>query len=278
MRRLITRMAKLVPSRVKETLIGSPSKPSWMSGVVHQILNRIPGEPFPCLPCAGTLEGYRMKVDWSRFRAFAYGTWEPEIVKAITEIVHEGFVAIDVGAHLGYYALVLSRLVGSNGKVIAFEPIPLNFRILSENIELNHCKNIRAVDKAVSDRSGRCEGAPPVETNSGSFSLIKKEGAPTIAVDAISLDDFLKDWDCPIDFIEIDVEGAEGLVIEGARKTIESYRPILLVEIHHFGAHLESSEVPRQLTELGYQLEWLLKWKDTSHVLATWKGHTRVGV
>jgi len=213
-----------------------------------------------------------MKVDWSRFRAFVHGTWEPEVVKAVTGVVHDGFVAIDVGAHLGYYALILSRIVGPNGRVIAFEPIPSNFRILSENIELNRCKNVQAVNKAVSDRSGRCEGAPHAESNSGSFSLVKNDGAESITVDAVSLDDFLKNWGRPIDFIEIDVEGAEGMVLDGARKTIELYHPILLVEVHHFGARLESSQVPRQLMELDYELNWLLKWEDTSHVLATWKG------
>jgi len=91
------------------------------------------------------------------------------------------------------------------------------------------------------------------------------------------LDDFLKDWDCPIDFIEIDVEGAEGMVLEGARKTIESYHPILLVEVHHFGVRLESSQVPRQLMELDYDLKWLSKWEDTSHVLAMWKGRPSSG-
>jgi FkbM family methyltransferase len=277
MRRVITSMASLIPNRAKAILLGSPSRPSRAAVLIHRILNRIPGERFPCLPCTGALEGYRMKVDWSRFRAFIYGTWEPEIVKAVTEVVHDGFVAIDVGAHLGYYALILSRIVGSNGRVIAFEPIPSNFRILSDNIELNHCNNIQAVNKAVSDRSGQFEGTLPTEsTLPSSFTLLKNEGANKIRVEAVSLDDFLKDWDRPVDFIEIDVEGAEGLVIEGARKTIESCHPILLVEIHHFGERLESSEVPRQLEELDYQLNWLLKWKDTSHVLATWKGHTRV--
>src|ERR1700730_17226190 len=238
-RRVITALAGLTPNQVKQILLGSPSKPSWMAGGIHGILNRIPVEPFPCLSCAGILDGYRMKVEWTRFRAFAYGTWEPEVVKAITEVVHDGFVAIDVGAHLGYYALILSRLVGSNGRVIAFEPIPSNFRILSKNIELNHCQNIQVVNQAVSDRSGRCELAPHAVSNSSSFSLLKNGGTKTIVVDAISLDDFLEDWDRPIDFIEIDVEGAEGMVLDGARKTIESYHPVLLVEIHHFGSCLE---------------------------------------
>jgi FkbM family methyltransferase len=278
MRRVITAMAGLIPNRAKAILLGSPSRPSWTAALIHGILNRIPGDPFPCLPCAGALAGYRMKVDWSRFRAFIYGTWEPEIVKAVTEVVHEGFVAIDVGAHLGYYALILSQIVGSNGRVIAFEPIPSNFRILSDNIRLNHCKNIQAVNKAVSDRSGQFEGTFPTEsTLPSSFTLLKNEGANRILVETVSLDDFLKDWDRPVDFIEIDVEGAEGMVLEGARKIIESYHPMLLVEIHHFGASLESSEVPRQLIGLDYELTWLLKWKDTSHVLATWKGRSTSG-
>jgi FkbM family methyltransferase len=249
-----------------------------MSEVIHRILNRIPGEPFPCLPCKGILEGYRMKVDWSRFRAFIYGTWEPEIVKAVTEVVHEGFVTIDVGAHLGYYALILSRIVGPSGRVIAFEPIPSNYRTLSENIKMNGCMNIQAVNVAVSNRSGHFEGNLPTESNlPSSFSLLKNKGGKTIAGNAISLDEYLKDWDRPIDFIEIDVEGAEGLVLDGARKTIESYHPILLVEVHHFGARLESSQVPDQLLGLDYDLKWLVKWEDTSHVLAKWKGRQPSG-
>ena len=218
-----------------------------------------------------------MRVDWSRFRAFIYGTWEPEIVQAVTGVVHEGFVAIDVGAHLGYYALILSRLVGSKGRVIAFEPLPSNFRILSENIELNRCTNVQLVNRAVSDRSGRSQANLPTESDlPSSFSLLRKEAANSIAVDTVSLDDFFREWKGPIDFIEIDVEGAEGMVLSGARKIIESHHPILLVEVHHFGALLESSRVPHQLIELGYELNWLLKWEYTSHVLATWRGNSSV--
>jgi FkbM family methyltransferase len=213
-----------------------------------------------------------MNVDWSRFRAFIYGTWEPEIVKAVTEVVHEGAVAIDIGAHLGYYALILSRIVGTNGQVIAFEPIPSNFRVLSDNIELNSCKNVRAVNMAVSDHSGQIQGILPTESDlPSSFSMLSNEGEKTVTLNSISLDQYFKGSDRPINFILIDTEGAEGMVLDGARTTIETYHPILLVEVHHFGSRLESSSVPRQLMELGYDLNWLVKWDDTSHVLATWK-------
>jgi len=211
-----------------------------------------------------------MRVDWSRFRAFVYGTWEPEVVDSVRGIVHEGFVAIDIGAHHGYYALLLSRLVGANGRVIAFEPMPSNFEILAENINMNRCANVDIVNKAVSDFSGDLELGRRFD-NSGSFSLLTKGAADSAIIKAISLDDFLTHWEKPVDFIMIDVEGAEGLVLKGARKTIESHHPAFLVEVHHFGARLESNPVPQQLMELGYELQWLLKWDETSHVLATWK-------
>lgn len=270
MRSIIARLARLVPRRFKEVVVGSRAHPSWAAETIHRTLNQVPGEKFPCLPCAGILEGYRMRVDWSRFRAFVYGTWEPEIVRALTGIVREGFVAIDVGAHLGYYALILSRLVGPTGRVIAFEPMPSNFRILSENIKLNRCTNVRLVNKAVSDRSERFEANFPTESDlPSSFSLLNREGAESIAVDTISLDEFLIGWNGPVDFVEIDVEGAEEMVLKGAQKTIRTHRPTLLVEIHHFVTPLEASPVPRQLIELGYKLEWLSKSETTSHVLAT---------
>src|SRR5882762_1467823 len=219
MRRVITALAGLVPNRAKAILLGSPSNPSWMAGVIHGTLNRIAGEPFPCLPCAGILEGYRMKVEWSRFRAFVYGTWEPEVVKAVTEVVHEGFVAIDVGAHHGYYALILSRLVGPKGRVLAFEPMPPNFQILTENVDLNHCANVEVVNKAVLDKSARLDASPRNEKDSASFSLLSNQNAQSIGVDAISLDDFLTHREGRINFIGIDAEGAEGMVLKGALKT-----------------------------------------------------------
>lgn len=272
MRKVIMSLGRMIPNQGKEILLGSPSAPSWIAGFIHGVLNRVPGEPFPCLPCHGVLKGFQMRVDWSRFRAFIYGTWEPEVVKAVTEVIHDGFVAIDVGAHHGYYALILSRLVGPSGRVIAFEPTPSNFRILAENVKLNHCGNVEIVNKAVSDKSGDIEIELRNEGDSGSFSLLDKQGVHPIKVGSISLDDFLKEREGPVNFIEIDVEGAEGMVLKGAQKTIEAYHPVLLVEVHHFGTPLASSCVPDQLKELGYDLTWLLKWENTSHVLGTWKG------
>lgn len=270
MRKMIASLSGYVPNWIKEKIVGSPGHPRVMANLVHTVLNRLPGEPFPCLPCTGFLEGFRMRVEWSRFRAFVYGTWEPEVVRAVTEVVHEGFVAIDVGAHHGYYALILSRLVGPNGRVIAFEPMPHNFQILTENINLNHCANVEVVNKAVSDRSIRLDASPRNEKDSASFSLLSNKIGQSIGVDAVSLDDFLTYRVGPINFIGIDAEGAEGMILRGARKTIGSHHPILIIEVHE-GAGLEPSQVPSLLMELGYEMKWLSHWEGTSHVLASWK-------
>lgn len=271
MRRMISALSALIPSSLKRRLVGSPEDPTAVANAVHSVLNRVPGEPFPCLRCAGVLEGFRMRVDWSRFRAFAYGTWEPKVVRAVTEVVHEGFVAIDVGAHHGYYALILSRLVGSSGRVIAFEPMPLNYSILAENICLNNCSNVEIVNKAVSDISGRLKAGLRNQSDSGTFSLLKEDRVQLLDIDATTLDDFLKYREGQVDFIEIDVEGAEAQVLTGALSTIKLHHPALLIEVHHFADGLDSGHISRQLTELGYELRWLSRERGVSHLLAIWR-------
>jgi len=64
-----------------------------------------------------------MRVDWMSQRSFIYGSWEPEVQQAFGGLVREGRRALDIGAHIGYYTLLLSKLVGNSGKVIAFEPL-----------------------------------------------------------------------------------------------------------------------------------------------------------
>ncbi|MGC2280676.1 MAG: hypothetical protein WA603_11710, partial [Candidatus Acidiferrales bacterium] len=75
-----------------------------------------------------------MRVDWQIHRSFAYGTWEPEVVQAVQQEVTAGMNVLDLGAQSGFYTLLLSRLVGPEGRVFAFEPLPANFRLLDENV------------------------------------------------------------------------------------------------------------------------------------------------
>jgi FkbM family methyltransferase len=273
MQRLISGLATLFPQKYKEALLGSPADPSWLANVIHSLLNMLPVERFPVLPCDGVLKGYRMKIDWHKHRSFIYGTWEPEVGRAISEVVSEGNVAIDIGAHSGFYTLLLSKLVGREGMVIAFEPLPENFRMLEENIRLNQCSRIKPINKAVMDRSCKMElSIPDKESLLVAGPVVNGNRGKTVTVEAVSIDDFMYDLKSPVHFIKMDVEGAEGLILRGAIKTIEMYHPIMFIEIHHFDGYDENNEVVALLNGLRYEIHWLDRYPITSHIVAKWTG------
>jgi hypothetical protein len=151
---IISRVAECIPLRIKIALRGDRASPSRLANVIHSLLNRLAVERYPILPCGGVLKGFRMRVDWQLHRSFAYGSWEPEVVRSIQKHVIPGTTVLDIGAQSGFYSLLLSRLVGLEGMVVAFEPLPANFRVLEENLNLNKVQNVTIRREAVSDRTG----------------------------------------------------------------------------------------------------------------------------
>lgn len=271
MRKLISKLGGLLPENLRRPLLGSPSNPSFFANTFHRVLNRLPGEEMTCLPCEGVLKGYRMKIDWSRHRSFLYGNWEPDVVHAIADVVKSGAFALDIGAHIGFYTLVLSKTVGPHGRVLAFEPLPKNYSVLCDNIRLNNCTHVAAINKALLDRTCNLEADIRMnEAQPGSVAFLVTDKAEPSIASAVALDEFLGESKVPVDFIKMDVEGAESLVLKGASKTIESYHPTLLIEVHHFdGSPADASPVMGQLCGWGYSIRWLDRWKLTSHLLAT---------
>jgi len=151
---IISRVADCIPLRVKVALRGDRGSPNRLASIVHSLLNRLPAERYPVLLCGGALKGYRMRVDWQIHRSFVYGSWEPEVVRSIQSHVKRGMRVLDIGAQSGFYSLLLARLIGPEGLVFAFEPLPANYRILEENVSLNHINNVVVIREAVSDQSG----------------------------------------------------------------------------------------------------------------------------
>jgi FkbM family methyltransferase len=269
MRRLICSLEHIFPNNFRQLALGSPADPSRLANFVHGILNRIPGERVACLPCKGVLQGCSMKIDWACHRSYIYGVWEPEVVSALQEVVRPGCFAIDAGAHIGFFTLILSRLVGPAGRVIAFEPLPWNFSVLNYNVRINRCSNVDTVDKALLDR--KCElvanlpDDQPLPVGAG-FS--PSGGKEPITVDAVSLDDFLHDRQSRLHLIKVDVEGSELLVLRGACRTIETYHPTMIIEVHHFDSSPDASPAVDQIRAWGYEIRWLSRRKLTSHLLA----------
>ena len=252
---------------MRRTLTGTPYAPSRLAQWVHSLLNWIAAERFPILPCAGPLAGYRMKIDWHRYRSFAYGTWEPEVVSCLSRNLRPGSVALDIGAHIGFYTLLLSKLAGSEGMVYSFEPLPENYRLLSENVELNHCGNVRLFRKAILSQSGVISVTVPAnEPVPGSVSLATDYGTPPIQVEGVTLDEFAAQTGQAIHLVKMDVEGAEHDVLVGGRATIQKHRPALLIELHHFDGGPDDHPVLALLRGWNYGVEWLNRMPETSHI------------
>jgi FkbM family methyltransferase len=129
---------------------------------------------------------------------------------------------VDVGANIGYYALMFRSFLGVNGQVICMEPDPTNLRELVATVSQNALDaNITVLPIAASDRDGVSAFQP------GLNSYISPDGVSKVAVVKVDSLTIKK-----IDFIKIDVEGYEGAVLDGAKKTIEQFRPTLFLELH----------------------------------------------
>ena len=269
--KFITKVAGSVPPFAKLALRGRHLAPRRFANVIHQLLNNLPVDRYPVLSCSGRLKGCRMRIDWRIHRAFVYDTWEPEVTNAIDQRVRTGMTVVDIGAQSGFYTILLSRLVGSEGKVIAFEPLPANYRLLEENLRLNRIENVLVRREAVADHSGTLNFHFPVEEPSlVAGPILAEDKTGDFDVDCVSLDDFVSKRHVRLDLIKMDVEGAETSVIEGALRTIQEFHPVLIVELHNFDASPRQHPVASRLQALGYAIEWLDERSVTSHILATW--------
>jgi FkbM family methyltransferase len=138
---------------------------------------------------------------------------------------------VDVGANIGKYTIKIARQLKDKGKAIAIEPEPSNFQVLKKNIVLNNLKNVNAFNLACSSHAGK-SAFYLNDSGTGSHSLIKKTNK-NISVNLCKLDSLLSSLKIKkVDFIKIDVEGAELDVIAGAKNTLKSF-PKIIVEIEN---------------------------------------------
>jgi FkbM family methyltransferase len=196
-----------------------------------------------------------MWLNPAAYSDFIFGTYESTCYKKLTENLGVGLVGVDIGANLGYFSILMGRLVGESGRIFAFEPMPDTYESLCKNISLNHLSNTSTVNAAVSDKAGSIRlFTEPSAKLSKTASMVgyRLEGERGVTiVPSIRLDDYFSATSCLPSLIMMDVEGAELSVLNGARQLISRCRPILLVEIHAWGS-AESRAVLDLLIDLGY--------------------------
>jgi len=157
------------------------------------------------------------------------GIWEPLETNLVKNNLKGGDIVLNIGANIGYYALLAARLVGPNGKVFAFEPDLNNFKILKKNIEINNYKNIIPINKAVSDKTGKAKLYLSNE-NRGSHRIYEAEDMRKyIEIETIKIDDFFKDKNDKINFILMDIEGSEVAAFNGMKKILKKNKNVKIL-------------------------------------------------
>lgn len=185
------------------------------------------------------LENHQMHINFKMQKAYLYGTYEPELCEIFDEKIKQDFVCLDVGANIGYTSLLMAKLAGDGGKIIAFEPLPENYNVLKKNVALNTYQNIICENLALSNNISTEKFIYRSENLTAGGSIVSEKPIglantyQEISVQTITLDRYVEKNNIDrIDFIKIDVEGAEGLVIEGMKKLLIEQNPIVLLEPH----------------------------------------------
>jgi FkbM family methyltransferase len=146
---------------------------------------------------------------------------------------------VDVGAHVGYFTMIMAKKVGSSGAIHSFEPRDLNRNFLKRHIRSNGISNVTVYSQCVGDQYGKVMFEERTGTGTGHIS---SDG--NVEVDMVTLDGMVAEGKIPVpDMLKIDVEGAEILVLNGARETISSRKPKMVLAVH-------SDELERQCREI----------------------------
>jgi FkbM family methyltransferase len=164
--------------------------------------------------------------------------YEPEIVALITENVNPQKDAINVGANIGLFAVLLSNLINSNRKVLAIEPTPLAFKYLNNNLERNNKKeNIQVYNGICTNVSNEYTmntilGKEEYSSLGESIHISNiKEEIVKIQVQGETLDNLVLKFNLLPGLLLIDVEGAEMKVLEGSSKLLKELKPVIISEL-----------------------------------------------
>jgi len=185
------------------------------------------------------LHSFRHKGYWFHGRER-----ERESMNLCARLIRKGDVIFDVGGHIGYMALYFASLAGSCGKVYSFEPAVSNVPYIRTNIEHGAHKNLILVEQAVEAENGFTtfwseeltgQNGSIIPRYIGLASTAKSHGVQAqsrkVTVETVSLDSFVTNIEKAPDFIKIDVEGAESLVLQGMRNILAGARPRMMIEV-----------------------------------------------
>jgi FkbM family methyltransferase len=227
---------------------------SMVKGVVLGFVRKFP-------PLPQRLNG---QVFWVHARArFSISTQtffrrEAHVRRWLVENLQAGQVFFDVGAHHGWVSMWALPLVGREGAVYSFEPSPANLTILEWHRAVNGHRPWTVVPGAVADEDaqGRSfylidSGDSPMNSlTSGTpgMPLMERRNISEFTVATVTLDKFCRDIGLKPNLVKIDVEGAELMVLRGARELLSQARPVIILAVHPYW--LPAGQTPAEIADL----------------------------
>ena len=171
----------------------------------------------------------RLPVKWCNF---FWDGYEKDNFSFARAVIKKKDTILDIGAHIGLFSIHLSKLTGEDGKVFAFEPTPFTRNVLMTTVRLNKAVNISIEPTAVSDTNGDVVFNVMPDSVGISNSIVAIDHTVPVLVKTITIDTFRTENKIKIDFLKIDVEGAEYYALLGAQQTFLEDRPTALMGIH----------------------------------------------
>lgn len=169
-------------------------------------------------------------------RAILRGHFEDAENQFVQQFLKPGMVVLDIGAHHGYYTLLAAQKLGPAGRVFAFEPSPRERQTLTQHLRMNACANVHVEEVALGDSEGAAKFYIVKGRETGCNSLRRPEVRGytySTEVRVMRLDLYVLQHDLStVDFVKMDVEGAELAVLQGATQFLaRKPRPIILCEV-----------------------------------------------
>jgi len=204
-----------------------------------------------------------------------YRLFDPYVPEQIiSKFCNLGSIVMDIGANMGEWSLHMAKMVGGNGRVFCFEPIPSMVQALEKTIAINNFSQVSISECAISNKTGHSQFSIPFDKDNQAIPYwsrlvlgeefatpkwidnpwAKVATTKTIEVQTTTLDRFTSEKSITkLDFIKIDVEGHEKYVIEGGQKTLKTLKPAIILE----AANEETADreiIADQLRKLNYKL------------------------
>jgi FkbM family methyltransferase len=219
--------------------------------------------------------GYLYAQYFAKIRDIKNRLVEEKEMVLLSHFAKPGDTVIDIGANFAYYTERLSKLVGNNGKVYAFEPIPFTYAVCKKLIRHFHLENTELFKKGVGMKNETLTFHVPTVEFGGLSAGLAHLGTrqnpeaerekfynfkthEAVDCDVVRLDDFLRSQLKSLQFVKMDIEGAEFFALKGMKELLLKFKPVVLIEIQPYflnGFGIQESELIHFIRqELGYEI------------------------